>query len=435
MPDRRVTAAAVMALTLLTGLNAAAQPAKPEPALVRLNALAEQAYALNMADDHVAAEPALREVVEGWRALGWGDTEATRATVLLWAWSLIELARFDEAETELLGITTASDTSAPQLSSVWGLLAKMYSRSGRFQQAEEAAVAALDHTVTAYGSEHAETATAWHNLGTARGEMGRTTDAVAALRHAVAMREVLFGAAGEPTLVSIYNLAAHLHAAGRLEDAEPLLREVLINAEPGSDSHVYALHHLGFTLSQMDRHAEAEPWLRQAVDQRARMPDRSLEAVSLSALADALGGQGRHSEANATYERALTLIEANDHQGMAMLRSAVLLGVAENHQAAGRPLEAEAAYRRSVEIARASLLGGHPRLMLRELRLATFLNDEGRGAEALILLRSANEALLARTRSLDGGGTRLELDPFRSLFRETVQAAWNTAQPEGEDVR
>lgn len=425
----------IMAVVLFAGLNAMAQPAKPDPELIRLSALAEQAYALNMADDHAAAEPALREVLEGWRAAGLGQTEATRSTVLLWAWSLIELARFDEAEAELRAITAATDATGPQQVSAWALLAKTYARSGRFQQAEEAAVAALDHAVAAYGPDHAETAAAWHNLGTARGEMGRNSDAVAALRRAVALREGLFGADGEPTLVSIYNLAAHLHAVGRLNDAEALLREVLAHAEPGSESHVYALHHLGFTLSQMERHAEAETWLRQAVDRRALMPDRSLEAVSLSALADALRGQGRHAEARAAYGRALELIEANDYAGLAMLRSAVLLGLAENQQAEGRVLEAETAYRQSIAIARAHLLQGHPRLVARELGLAGFLNDQQRASEALTLLRPARDALLARTRNLEGGETRLELDRFRSLFRETVQATWNMAQPEGGDVR
>lgn len=400
-----------------------------EARAARLNDLAEQAYALNMADDHAAAEPALREVVEGWRALGWADTKATHATILLWAWSLIELGRFDEAETELRGLTDASAADGAELTSAWGLLAKMYSRSGRFLDAEPAAAQALAQARRTFGETHAETATAWHNLGTARGEVGRNSDAIAALRRAVALREQLFGAAAEPTLVSIYNLAAHLHARGDMDQAEPLLRQVLAHAEPDGESHTYALHHLGFTLTRMGRHDEAEPLLRRVAAWRASLSDRHMEAVSLAALADALDGQERHEEADAAYGRAIDLLRANYRSGFAMTLSGVLLGRAETRQAMGRMQAAEDDYRQAVEIARANVPAGHPRLTLRQLGLASFLNDQRRPGEALALLRPARDALLARTRNLGGGEARAEVAPFRSLFRETVQAAWVATQP------
>lgn len=434
MAERSTAVPALILAILFTCTPAQAQVSaravKPEAEAARLNALAEQAYALNLADDHQRAEPALREVVLGWRGLGWGDTEATRGTVLLWAWSLVELGRFDEAEAELTAIVDEPSATGAQLTSAWGLLAKSYSRMGRFLDSERAAVAALDQARRAYGEAHPETATAWHNLGTAHGEAGRVGDAVAALRHAVALREQLFGPTGEPTLASIYNLAAHLHARGDPAQAESLLREILIHAEPGGESHVHALHHLGYTLSHMGRHAEAEPWLRLAVEQRAARPDRHQEAVSLSALADALRGQGRHAEAEAAYDRAIEMIDGERHPGRAMTLSAVLLGLGENRQAAGNAEAAEEAYRQAVGIARANLVAGHPRRTLREMSLAAFLNDAGRPGEALALLRPARDALLARTRALEGGGGRDELAPFRSLFRETVQAAWSAAQPE-----
>lgn len=432
-------AAALLAAALI--LAAAPVAAQPKPVVdaearaARLQDLAERAYALNMADDHAAAEPALREVVEGWRALGWGETEATHATVLLWAWSLIELGRFAEAETELRALVDSASAGGAERASAWGLLAKTWSRSGRFIDAEQAAVAALDHARRAFGDTHAETATAWHNLGTARGEVGRNSDAAAALRHAVALREQLFGPTGEPTLSSLYNLAAHLHARGDVGQAEPLLRQVLLHAEPGGESHTYALHHLGFTLTRMGRHAEAEPWLRQAVDLRAALPDRHMHAVSLAALADAMNGQGRHEEADAAYDRAIGLLREPYQPGFAMTLSGVLLGRAETRQAMGRTEAAEADYRQAVEIARANVAPGHPRLTLRQLGLAAFLNDQRRPGEALALLRPARDALLARTRDLGGGEARAEVEPFRSLFRETVQAAWVATQPDEPLIR
>lgn len=417
---------------ILAAAPTAAQAQKPaalEARAVHLNDFAERAYALNMADDHAAAEPALREVIEGWRALGWGDTEAAHATILLWAWSLIELERFDEAESALRGLTRNPAVSGAELTSAWGLLAKMYSRSGRFLDAEPAAALALVHARETYGETHGETATAWHNLGTARGEIGRNTDAVAALRRAVALREQLFGATGEPTLVSIYNLAAHLHARGDLDQAEPLLRQVLDSAEPGGESHTYALHHLGFTLTRMGRHVEAEPLLRQAASWRAGLSDRHMEAVSVAALADSLNGQGRYEEAEAAYDQSVDLLREQYQPGFAMTLSGVLLGRGETRQAMGRVREAEEDYRQAVEIARANVAAGHPRLTLRQLGLAAFLNEQRRPGEALALLRPARDALLARTRNIGGGEARAEVHPFRSLFRETVEAAWAATQP------
>ena len=425
--------AVLLAAALVLGATPAwAQAGKTNSAeqrALQLRDLAERAYALNLADNHADAEPGLREVVEGWRALGWGDTEATRKTILLWAWSLIELGRFGEAEAELRDLVASPSTEDPEAGAAWGLLAKTYSRSGRFIDAEDAAIQALASARRAYGENHAETATAWHNLGTARGEVGRNTDAITALRHAVALREQLFGAAAEPTLVSVYNLAAHLHARGDMDQAEPLLRQVLAHAEPGSESHTYALHHLGFTLTRMGRHGEAEPLLRQVVIYRATLPDRHMEAVSRAALADALNGQGRHEEADAAYDRAVSLLRAHYHPGFAMTLSGVLLGRAETRQAMGWTQAAEDDYRQAVEIARANVAPGHPRLTLRQLGLAAFLNDQRRPGEALALLRPARDALLARTRDLGGGEARAEVEPFRSLFRETVQAAWVATQP------
>lgn len=434
MPRGAVLLAAVLVLA------AAPVGAQPGPILdagtqtARLNDLAERAYALNLADDHAAAEPALREVVLGWRALGWGETQATHATVVLWAWSLIELGRFDEAEPELRGLIDSRAAGDAERASAWGLLAKTWSRSGRFIDAEQAAEQALHHARETFGDTHAETATAWHNLGTARGEVGRNSDAVAALRHAVALREQLFGPTGEPTLVSIYNLAAHLHARGDMGQAEPLLRQVLAHAEPGGESHTYALHHLGFTLARMGRHAEAEPWLRQAVDVRAALPDRHMHAVSLAALADAMNGQGRHEEADLAYGRAIDLLREAYQPGFAMTLSGILLGRGETRQAMERTAAAEEDYRQAVDIARANVAPGHPRLTLRELGLAAFLNDQRRPGEALALLRPARDALLSRTRNL-GGEARAEVEPFRSLFRETVQAAWVATQPDGAAIR
>ena len=426
-------AAALLAAGLLLGVGPAwGQSQKPDPVEARalyLRDLAERAYVLNLADDHAAAEPMLRDVVAGWRDLGWGDAEATRKTILLWAFSLIELGRFDEAEAELRDLVMSPSTEDAESASAWGLLAKTYSRSGRFMDAEQAAVQALAQARRAYGETHAETATAWHNLGTARGEIGRNSDAIVALRRSVALREQLFGATGEPTLASVYNLAAHLHARGDMEQAEPLLRRVLAHAEQGGETHTYALHHLGFTLTRLGRHAEAEPLLRQAAARRAGLPDRHMEAVSVAALADSLNGQGRHEEAKVAYDQAISLLRDHYQPGFAMTLSGVLLGRGETRQAMGQAQTAEDDYRQAVEIARANVAPGHPRLTLRQMGLAAFLNDERRPDEALDLLRPARDALLARTRNMGGGEARAEVQPFRSLFRETVEAAWAATQP------
>ena len=75
-------AAALLAAALIVAAAPAGAQSDPsvDGEVVRLRALAERAYALNLADDH-DAEPALRDVIAGRRALGWGETEATRATV------------------------------------------------------------------------------------------------------------------------------------------------------------------------------------------------------------------------------------------------------------------------------------------------------------------------------------------------------------------
>ena len=187
--------------------------------------------------------------------------------------------------------------------------------------------------------------------------------------------------------------------------------------------------HADYWNSELGRPAEAEPLLHQVAEYRATLSDRHMEAISLAALADAMNGQGRHEEAEAAYGRAVGLLRAHYQPGFAMTLSGVLLGRAETRQAMGWTQAAEDDYRQAVEIARANVAPGHPRLTLRQLGLAAFLNDQRRPGEALALLRPARDALLARTRDLGGGEARAEVEPFRSLFRETVQAAWVATQP------
>lgn len=91
--------------------------------------------------------------------------------------------------------------------------------------------------------------------------------------------------------------AMQLHQAGRLEQAEPLYRQVVT----ADSSHADALHLLGVLLHQRGQHEEAVAFIGRAIARKRLVPEMH------SNLGEALRAMGRLDEAARCYRKALQL--------------------------------------------------------------------------------------------------------------------------------
>lgn len=197
-------------------------------------------------------------------------------------------------------------------------------------------------------------ATLLDDLGTLYLNAGRTADAIAAYKRAVAARDD-FAAAH-------FHLGAALHRAGRPAEAEPCYRRAIALAPQLVDAH----HNLGVVLQQLESHIEAEAAFRRVL---------LLDPRSASAhfhLGISLVAQKRLDAAIAALRRAST-IEPD--------AAPVYLYLGMAYQQKQDRLEAVACYRRAVK--------RDPSLAIAIHNLGYVLRELGRLDEAIHWFRRA----------------------------------------------
>jgi CHAT domain-containing protein/Tfp pilus assembly protein PilF len=125
-----------------------------------------------------------------------------------------------------------------------------------------------------------------------------------------------------------------------------------------------------------------------AIREKALGPDHPHTAASLANLAGIYDAQGRYSEAETLYRRALAVQEkalGPDHPDTA----ASLVSLAGIYDAQGRYSEAETLYRRALAVREKALGPDHPETAASLARLANIYGSQGRYAEAEPLSRRA----------------------------------------------
>ena len=383
-----------------------------------------QAFALVLIGRKAEAEVLMRAVIEGWVVNGWSDTEATRGARIYLAALLDELDREAEAEPILRAILDSPDLSPPQVAAAWAALGSALHGLGRYDEALDTFARSVEASTAAYGPEHRETLRAHMNLAVLTSEVGRDQDALPLLRESADRVVASLGPRDPLAEAAVYNLGAVLHEAGRPYQAVPLFQSLVAES---SDTEVRrrAQHHLGLSLSALNRDTEAVVEAERAVAlYPADLEDRAL-AISLISLGQIYSRLGRHEEALSTLERALGMAEntASDDNVL----SSALLGLGEAQAGTGRLSDAEGSLRRAKALADARLIPGHPRRIYRDERLAGVLLRQSRADEALALLRADAPLVIAR---IGGGGTRQAFDAYgsdRALFSRLVQASWDRA--------
>jgi eukaryotic-like serine/threonine-protein kinase len=193
-------------------------------------------------------------------------------------------------------------------------LAQTLRRGGRAAEAEEFYRSALEIWRSALGDRHGNVASALSGLAETLRALGRLDEAVPLAEEALEIRRDRFGD-GHPSVASLLMIVALLHRdRGSLAEALDAAREAveirggwLGEAHPDYGN---ALHTLGAILAAAGRPDEAEPVLHQSLSilEDSGFDPRMIADVKVS-LAQVMLATGRSTEALLQAHDALTLVE------------------------------------------------------------------------------------------------------------------------------
>ena len=216
------------------------------------------------------------------------------------------------------------------------------------------------------------------------------------------------------------NLATAYAQAGRLAEAEPLYRDVLVTRRrvdgPNHKDTLVVAGNLGNLLSNQGKHSAAEAVLRDTLErQRAALgPEHEDTLRTAGNLASALQNQGKFAEAEPLLRDTLAIqqrVLGEEHiDTLHTAGSLARLLANTGHNAAAEELS-----RGALAQAQRTLGPDHPRSLGIALSLATALGNQGQKAEDVALLM----ATLATQQRVLGPGhpdtqrTAQELRPFQ----------------------
>jgi Tfp pilus assembly protein PilF len=234
------------------------------------------------------------------------------------------------AESELLRALALAEqhfgASSIETAGALNALGMIYKYWGRFDEGRRVYEQALAILVQAFGEEHTDVATVHHNLG---GLEHARRDFAAAEPHArrsVELRRRLLGAEHVATAADEAAWAPILHALGRDDEAEALLRHAITilkeSLGPDHPEVASAWNNLGSTLADLDEAAAA---YRTALAAKERLlgAEHPALAITLNNLAVNARRRGEPGEAEEIYLRALAILEGRvdpSHPNLALTR-------------------------------------------------------------------------------------------------------------------
>ena len=263
----------------------------------------------------------------------------------------------DRLYREAIGVAEELDPPDPDLiSAARHNLATSFLDRGAYEESESLFEQALAEGIAGLGEVHPQVAATAHNLGLVRYQLGDTEGAVAALGRALDLRTRMFGEAHASIGSTLQVLANVALARGELEDAE--------------------------------RHSRRSLEVRREV----LAPDHPDLALSMIALALVRLRQGDFEGAGPLAEEARALasrVYGEDHERVVQCLD-ILAGV---EAATGSEIAAERLYREVVTRRRRGLGPRHAGVGIGLARLADFLRERGRPADAAPLYAEALDIL------------------------------------------
>lgn len=316
-------------------------------------------------------------------------------------------------------------------------IAQAYARIGRYSDAKPIFERALAGWRQAYGSTHNKVAVCLYGLAFVNMSLGDAATAEQQLLEACSISERVLPPNHPDLAQSVASLGEHFRARGRYSDALPYYERALVilrQSEPHSMLTASIESVLGATLSALDKHAEAESMLRDAVArQEAKVgSEHPRLSTPLTELAVCLIHQGRKDEAENCLLRALKLIEGMPNQG-GPLHARALSNLAHLRKEQGRIEEAAKLEAQVVEIRERTLGGDHPDValsygVLSELAILRGQPDEARQHLTRGLTPGAT-GHLQTVHALRMGHTQLELGDYKAATT-TLKDALRAAEEE-----
>jgi eukaryotic-like serine/threonine-protein kinase len=206
----------------------------------------------------------------------------------------------------------------PTSLSILDSLARLYRAFGRADESVSLAEQVRDSRVRTRGSYHPETISTFDNLGGAYLAADKPDKALEMYQQAVDGLEKLAFAHASANLI-VWNLCDFLEQRGQFEQAGVWRRKWLAAAKqrygPDSVEYAWVLAKLGGDLLHRNRHATAEPFLREAVDiLQAKQPDAVATRNAQSLLGGVLLEQKQYAAAEPLLLRGYEGLKAGEGQ-------------------------------------------------------------------------------------------------------------------------
>ncbi|NEU84560.1 CHAT domain-containing tetratricopeptide repeat protein, partial [Nostoc sp. UIC 10630] len=204
----------------------------------------------------------------------------------------------------------------PDVATSLNNLAGLYSRQGKYADAEPLYRQALEIYKRLPADEHLNVATSLNNLAGLYEKQGKYADAEPLYRQALEMRKRLLGDEHPDVAQSLHNLAFLYSSQGRYADAEPLYRQALeIYKRLLGDEHpdvATSLNNLAALYESQGRYADAKPLYHQALEMRKHLlgDEHPSVGTSLNHLARLYWGQG---DINRTFEFFTQGVRVEEH--------------------------------------------------------------------------------------------------------------------------
>lgn len=288
-------------------------------------------------------------------------------------------------------------------------------RNGSYQEAAVTYEAAL-RTAGAFGPADRRVPLTMNKLAMIYAELGRFSDAAHLYDRALKMVERSYGKNTQEYSSLLNNLAAVHLESGQFAKAETLIRETLaINqsmAEPDLQQLAKGRSILADVLIKRAKYAEADRLLAQAIQFFEGEPTGQRDlGIAKNNLAVVRGFQKRNDESRRLSEEAAAVIESDAGSNHPIL-ARILNNLAHTYAAIGLREEADAAYRRSIQIAEARLGPEHPQYGAMLYNYAEFLRKTGHKPEAKVLEARAREVIEQSVRQ-NGTGMTVDVSAFR----------------------
>ena len=297
----------------------------------------------------------------------------------------------------------------------------VYRVLGRYDRAEPLLTRALDEYDSMPDAPPLDRAGALTSIANLHFNLQQFAEAVPPTREALEIQRRELGPSHPEVLTSLGNLATLTGRAGDPDSALALHAEVLALRRalgPQEQSVAVTLNNMGSLLLGADRYAEAEPYLREALEIQLRLLPREHPdvALSMSNLASLYREQGRYDEAEPLYREALALrrsVYGDWHPRVGISH----YQLARMHYLRGALDSAETHYRATLEIDRRAYGDDHPEVAVDATQLARVLLARGDPLAAEPLVREA-----LRIRIAHRGETHAQVADALELLASVVEA-------------